>query len=362
MKAEHHRLSFVGLFFWFLANSIAGSAIGLVIGLLLPEADIERIIVISILFGNAVGFASGLSALYLLPWYRRFPLVLDILLRVLTLIGGGLFGSLLVIFAYPFLLLYQGKYILTILAVDSLVSLIVGSVLYAYDRMRQQLEESGRQLEEKHRLEARLRELAAQAELKALKAQINPHFLFNTLNSISALIVLHPSKAEETIHRLAELLRYVLDSSGKDWVPLFEELCFLDGYLAIEQARFGERLAIEKLIDPASEKMLIPSLILQPLVENAVKHGVEPMIGGGTVSIATHCNAATCLISISDDGPGMEQEQPLSRGHGLANVSERLQLLYQGRASMIIRNREKGGTEVVLTVPMTDHENSHSHS
>lgn len=359
MKIASHRPSLVGLLVWFLANSTAGAAIGVVIGLLLPEADLRRIVVISVLFGNAVGFASGLSALYLLPRYRNFPLALDILFRILTLIGGGLFGSFIVILAYPFLLLYQAKYIILILAVDSVISFIVGSILYTYERMQKQIEESYRQMEEKRNLEIQLRELAAQAELKAMRAQFNPHFLFNALNSISALIDANPAKAEETLHQLSELLRYVLDSSGKDWVPLLEELRFLDKYLAIEQARFGERLAVEKHIDPASEKVLIPSFILQPLVENAVKHGIEPKINGGTVGIEAHCEGSTCFVSISDDGPGIELEKLFSRGRGLTTVRDRLQLLYQGRASFTIRNQEKGGTKIMLTFPREGYENSH---
>jgi len=321
------------------------------IGILLPEVDVQRAVTISVLFSNAVGFASGLAAVYLLPQYRRFPVALDILLRVLTLIGGGLFGSLVVIFAYPFLLLYQAKYILLIFVVNGLVSLIAGSVLYTYERLRRQIEESYRQLEAKNRLEARLRELAAQAELKALKAQINPHFLFNALNSISALIALDSTKAEKTLHQLSDLLRYVLDCSGKDWVTLFEELRFVEDYLAIEQARFGERLTVEKHIDPASEPILVLSLILQPLVENAVKHGIEPMIDGGTIHIDACCNGPTCIVTISDDGAGVEPEKLYAHGRGLANVKERLQWLYQGRASLEIRNREKRGTGVVLSIP-----------
>jgi sensor histidine kinase YesM len=361
MKKPVLKTTFIKLLFWLGANTFVGAVIGFAIGTLLPEADLNRFVTMSILFGNAVGFACGLSALFVLPLYRRFPIALDILLRIVTLIGGGLFGSFLVLMAYPFLLLYQAKYILLLFAIDSLVSLIAGSLLYSFGRMRQQIEESYRQLEEKNRLETRLRELAAQAELKALKAQINPHFLFNALNSISALIVIDPVKAEDTLHQLSGLLRKILDSSGKEWVTLAEELCLLDDYFAIEQVRFGKRLSIEKHIDAASKTVLIPNFILQPLVENAVKHGVERKIEGGTVEIEAHSDEARCFISIIDDGPGIDPKALPAHGHGLALVVERLKLLYQNRAALVMEKRKGGGTRILLTLPRNESENLYSH-
>ncbi|MGD1994730.1 MAG: histidine kinase, partial [Anaerolineae bacterium] len=130
-----------------------------------------------------------------------------------------------------------------------------------------------RQLKEKERLEEQLRALATQAELKALKAQINPHFLFNTLNTIAHLIHADSAQAEATVERLAEMFRYVLSGSERGLVPLEEELAFVDNYLEIERARFGERLRVTREAAQEALDISVPSLVLQPLVENAIRHG-----------------------------------------------------------------------------------------
>jgi hypothetical protein len=130
-----------------------------------------------------------------------------------------------------------------------------------------------RQVQEKERQEEQLRALATEAELKALKAQINPHFLFNTLNTIAELIHADSDRAEATVERLAEMFRYVLNGSERGLVPLEEELAFLDDYLQIETVRFGDQLCVSRQITPEALELLVPSLVLQPLVENAVRHG-----------------------------------------------------------------------------------------
>jgi hypothetical protein len=130
-----------------------------------------------------------------------------------------------------------------------------------------------RQAQEVERREEKLKALATEAELRALKAQINPHFLFNTLNTIAELIHADSERAEATVERLAEMFRYVLIGSERGWVPLEEELTFLDDYLEIERVRFGDRLRVTRKITPEALGLLVPSLVLQPLVENTVRHG-----------------------------------------------------------------------------------------
>ena len=184
-----------------------------------------------------------------------------------------------------------------------------------------------RQLKEKERQEEQLRTLATQAELRALKAQINPHFLFNTLNTIAALIHTNPELAEATVERLAELFRYVLTTSERGKVLLEEELSFLNGYLEIERARFGERLRVTRKVAPETLSVPVPSLILQPLVENAIKHGRSDD-GSINLTIRAERDGDTVLIAITDQGAGIPDD------YQIGNVSQRVVNLILGTAHL----------------------------
>lgn len=207
-----------------------------------------------------------------------------------------------------------------------------------------------RQLQEKERVEQELRALAVQAELKALKAQVNPHFLFNTLNTITQLIHTDPALAEATVERLAEMFRYVLAGSEQGQVSLEEELAFVDDYLEIERARFGERLRVARQIDTQAISISVPSLILQPLVENAVKHGHGD---DGSIAIAIRVESTEdgVSITVADRGPGMPAGYRIGDGpgHGLRNVEERLQKTYG--CGLEVKRNEPGGTVVTVRVP-----------
>lgn len=200
--------------------------------------------------------------------------------------------------------------------------------------------------------EERLRAMATEAELKALKAQINPHFLFNTLNTIAALIHSDPQRAEATVERLAGMFRYVLTGSERGLVPLREELSFVDGYLEIEQARFGERLHVVRDVDLEVLEMPVPGLILQPLVENAVRHGSA---GNGrvylTISIKTLGNEIE--IGVADRGEGMPPGFRLGSGPGLGlyNVHQRLTRTYGEAYGVEIVPNEPHGTVVTIRIP-----------
>jgi signal transduction histidine kinase len=210
-----------------------------------------------------------------------------------------------------------------------------------------------RQLKERERQEQRLRALAAEAELTALKAQINPHFLFNTLNTIAQLIHADSARAEATIERLAEMFRYVLAGSERQLVPLAEELAFLDGYLEIERARFGERLAVTRDVAPDALDVPVPSLILQPLVENAVRHGQG---SDGSIHLALRVGLAAneVIITVADHGPGMPSRFKLgeARGHGLRNVDERLRRIYGEAHRLELGRNEPQGTAVTIRIPI----------
>jgi two-component system LytT family sensor kinase len=210
-----------------------------------------------------------------------------------------------------------------------------------------------RQVQAKETQEQQLKALATEAELKALKAQINPHFLFNTLNTIAELIHADSDRAEATVERLAEMFRYVLNGSERGLVPLEEELAFLDDYLEIERVRFGDRLRVTRNIAPEALGLLLPSLVLQPLVENAVRHGLGAD-GCIDLAIELHADEQQAVIAIRDQGPGMPPRHVVGEGpgHGLYNVDQRLRKTYGEAYGLQISANQPQGTIVTLKIPV----------
>jgi len=199
-----------------------------------------------------------------------------------------------------------------------------------------------------------LRELAVSAQLAALRAQVNPHFLFNSLNSIAQLIVTEPRKAEACVERLAEIYRYLLHRTNADFVPLAEELSVAESYLEIERARFGDALRVEEHIDARARDLLLPSLILQPLVENAVKHGISPKVGGGRVTIEARILDGDLRLAVRDTGVGLvgDQRAIYEHGVGLRNVRDRLLRLYGADYAPQVVSQPGAGTTVTLRIPV----------
>jgi len=201
-----------------------------------------------------------------------------------------------------------------------------------------------RQLEDE-----RARQLVTQARLSSLESRIHPHFLFNTLNSISALIREDPRKAERTVERLAALLRYSLDNHARGLVPLRQELRLVEDYLEIEKTRFGGRLRFTLDVPPDLADLDVPPLALQTLVENSIKHAVAPSRSGGEIGVSARLVSGCLLLEVSDDGPGFERSS-LQQGHGLENLQERLTALFDGGGRLEIARR--GGRMVVgVSVP-----------
>lgn len=210
-----------------------------------------------------------------------------------------------------------------------------------------------RELTRKEVTEEELKKLAAQAELKALRAQINPHFLFNSLNTIANLISTDAQKAERSVERLADIFRYALSASNREFVTLRDELEFIDSYLEIEQARFGDKLKVSKSIPADIIDTPIPGLILQPLVENSIKHGFSTS-GDMIITIKGYRNGKAVRIEISDEGKGVPQAVLAGQyggGTGLRNVKERLEKTWgQGYGLEILQNTP-GGTIASITIP-----------
>jgi two-component system sensor histidine kinase AlgZ len=196
-----------------------------------------------------------------------------------------------------------------------------------------------------------LRARSVSRELEALQARINPHFLFNTLNSIAALIREDPARAESMTLRLSSLFRYTLTAPKRGLVTLDEELAIVEGYLAIEQERLGERLTWTIDVDPAIRRWGLPALTLQPLVENAIKHGIAPVVGDGSVRVRGWSEGGAVHIAVTDTGPGQSREQ--GTGEGLDNVRRRLRATFGARAGVRL-STAAGATEARVTFPMVE--------
>jgi two-component system LytT family sensor kinase len=241
------------------------------------------------------------------------------------------------------------------LAICACAPVIVGIPLKIWNAIRteRKLEEQGR--------------LLMEARLDALQRQINPHFLFNTLNSIASLVRSQPELAREMIVKLANILRVLLKTRDA-FVPFEEELAFTDDYLDIEVVRFGEKLRVAKEIAEETLPIVVPSMLLQPLIENSIKHGLEPRISGGTVTLRSRIlSDGRLLIEVEDDGIGMEAEATAGvlseagwtgsaggNGIGMRNVRERMAVLYGNQAEVEIVSRPGRGTKITLIMPVLD--------
>jgi two-component system LytT family sensor kinase len=205
--------------------------------------------------------------------------------------------------------------------------------------------------------------LVLEARLDALQRQINPHFLFNTLNSIGSLVRFQPEMAREMIVRLANILRALLRDHDS-FVPFRDELAFTDDYLGIEVVRFGaDKLRVEREIEPETLEVMVPSMVLQPLIENSIKHGLEPRLEGGTVTLRSRVQGGRLVVDVEDDGVGIMPARAAAvgavtaqsrsgNGIGMKNVRERLEVLYGGEARFEVESRPGRGTRVTLEMPM----------
>jgi two-component sensor histidine kinase len=308
--------------------------------------------VVSVVFALVIRGATVAAERLLVPWLRRrepertrrwlpeaaIYLVVSMSASVLA---AGIVNQFLVpgFLGTPRAWLMSGMFALAF-------SILVGGIIYArvfyrtavaravaLERMRSELE---------------------RAELRALRAQVNPHFLFNTLNSIAALIHENPAAAEDVVTRLADVFRHALTASGREHTRLADELDFLRSWLAIERVRFGDRLRIVEDVEPGLEDVPVPGLLFQPLIENAVLYAVAPRAEGGTVTLRVHRDPSgrTLTAEISDDGPGFTPGgRPRGNGVGLESVRERLRLGGAPHA-FALESAPGQGTRVRITLPL----------
>lgn len=202
----------------------------------------------------------------------------------------------------------------------------------------------------------RVEKWLVEARLNALRLQLEPHFLFNTLNAISSELAANPALAREMIENLGALLRRSLDCQGSTEITLAQELALLDHYLAIQKLRFGDRITIQTRVEPATLSAMVPSMFLQPLVENAIRHGIEGRMSGGKVLVSARHVDEQLHIKVRDDGVGLPRHWRMEAcaGLGVRVTHERLQALYaeRGGHDFSISRRRRGGTEVAIRIPL----------
>ncbi len=278
---------------------------------------------------------------------------LDRQILLLLLVAGMQFGTSMLAMLYPrhFFELYSNEWWVELL-ICATAPIVVGIPLKIWNaiRVERKLEEQGR--------------LLLEARLDALQRQINPHFLFNTLNSITSLVRSQPELARDMIVKLANILRVLL-RDREAFLPLREELQFTDDYLDIEVVRFGNKLKVVKEIAEDTLDIVVPGMLLQPLIENSIKHGLEPRISGGTVTLRSRVTGeGRLMVEVEDDGVGITPEwddaSPASglvrpsTGIGVRNVRERMSVLYGDLATVEINSRPGRGTKVTLLMPILD--------
>ncbi len=219
------------------------------------------------------------------------------------------------------------------------LAVVFGLGAIAYGSLRDRVQVMEATMHEKEIAEERSRKLAAEARLRSLESWIHPHFLFNTLNSISALIALDPARAEQIVGRLATVLRASLDTSGNSLIPLHQEIAMVESYLDIERVRLGDKLRGRVEVPVELRETMIPPMSVQSLVENAVKHGITPLSDGGDLLVKVRADAGSVRIEVGDTGPGFDLTV-LCPGHGLDKLVQRLDALFGDRASLNVFRRE----------------------
>ena len=310
---------------------------------------------VALLFSFCIGpmIATVMPRLGPRLWCRfRYPLNWAAMIAVMAVLAAA--GSLLSIAILTSVGYVQGGKVFAYwlggsLKISLIITLTFGILITAYEMMRAQLDAATLALRTKERDEAEARRVAAEAQLASIESRVQPHFLFNTLNSIAALVHGDPAGAERMTAQLASLLRSALDSTATPLVPLDQELRVVRAYLDIERVRFGDRLRYDVDMGDGTASAIVPRMALQTLVENSVKYAVSPRREGGSICLTATRSDGRVRVTVEDDGPGFNPAQRLV-GHGLALLDARLAMLFGDRASMHVESRP-GKSSVTLEVP-----------
>lgn len=327
---------------YLVIDGLGALAVGLIVGFFSRHYLYSIVTGLSMVY--MVEVLTDLHRAFVRPRIQRLPRLRRVLVEIGASFLNHFVGALIGVTLTMLIFGYFSIVVIFPLIGFSLAFPAVHSVQYA--RMFY------RELRETELQEERLKALAAEAELKALKAQINPHFLFNTLNTIAYLIRTDPPRAERMVEKLAEVFRYGLFAFEKEVVPLTEELAFIDGYLDLEEERFGDRLQLKRSIEPGTLSIMVPPLILQPLVENALQHGQGPE-GQVQLELVTSLDEESLEIVIKDQGSGMPAHRGDSTSHGVGmrNVRERLEKAYGEGSALEVTANDPRGTKILVRIP-----------
>ena len=305
----------------------------------------------SFIYTMCIGFTIHLLIYFAYPHISEFRAVFRLSILLVVFLIGGLIGTGISVEVHKLIYNYSLTLdnFIRLIIFNLLLSIIFGSVATLYFTLKGHADQMASELKEKELNEERLTRLKMKAELEALQAKINPHFLFNTLNSIASLISENPKAAESTVEKLAELFRYTLKDADKSTVTIGEELEIVRTYLEIEKVRFGDRLQYSINYDGSILDLQVPALLIQPLVENSIKHGIAKDIQGGNIHIDVRKRDKKCRIMVQDDGKGF-QTITSENGFGLRSIRERLKYMYADEASLQII--QDNPTQIIISIPL----------
>lgn len=329
-------------------STLLGILFGLIFGYLYNQYIIFLIIALGISY--TIWIFNSLLQVFLIPKIKILPRGKKLLVEIPSFFIASLLGFIISIsilsriFKFKF---YGEKVFWTNLGLLLVLYMMFSGIIFSFRFYRE--------LKEKEIAAEKLRALAAEAKLKALKSQVNPHFLFNTLNSISALVTKNSKLSRKMIAHLSELLRKSLESHDKMLVPLKKELDFVHLYLEIERIRFNEKMEFLESVDPELLSVPFPAMVLQPLLENAVKHGIADSRKGGTIELTVKREGNLLKCNVSNTVGKIKANQGMRstvNGTGLANIRQRLNMLYKEKYSFQAGYTDRDKFEVSLSFPI----------
>lgn len=316
-------------------------------GNFLDRTPIDMLQELGLNYAGFLSIGAGIHALY--RWLIPFlvPHARTIGGRVLIHVGlGGLIAGAIACASHPLVvaLFHRDLSLSNWLLKSVVVTWTIQLPVLVLQELRVRAEGAERRL-------LTQQQAALSAQLEALRSRTNPHFLFNAMNTVASLIQDDPERAEHTLERLADVLRYALQASQLEAVPLAREIAMVSDYLEVQRARFGDRLQYAIAVEPGLDSSEVPPLLLQPLVENAVLHGVAGRAAGGRVRVTVCWHGAQIRVRVDDDGPGPGKSQHRGTGTSLHDLQRRLELLYGPNGKLLTRRNDLGGFSAELTVP-----------
>ncbi len=305
--------------------------------------QVLHLLAYSLVYANLVSlFAVCLVAVLSKVLFRRKPSFATLVVFCFTLVvpaGCLAVQALLMVLRVVVPQNFWQEYLHT-LRICMPLAAVFGLGAFVHASLHDRLEATEQKLQEKELSEERAQKLAMEARLQSLEARIRPHFLFNTQNSITSLIASDPAKAEQIVGRLATLLRTSLETNDRPLIFVREELVIVQSYIDIERARFGDKLRASFDMPLDLQEAKVPPMSVQSLVENGVKHGITPQLGGGEIRVAASAEDGSLRIEVSDSGPGFELSA-VPAGHGLENLAERLNALFGDKARLNVSRRDR---------------------